>query len=64
MTKEKYLQLAESRYEEMKKLTELDNFYDYEKSFDELWQDFGRSCMEALLQKQGSISNDRRKKKR
>jgi hypothetical protein len=64
MTKEKYLALAESRYEALEKLGELDNFYDYEKTFDRLWQDLGRLYLEHSLEEKQSISHDRRKKKR
>ena len=63
MTKEKFLELAESRYEALKSLGKLDNFYDYEKSFDVIWQDLGRQYLEQSLQTGQSESKDRRKKK-
>jgi len=63
MTKEEYLSMAESHYEELKELGKLDNFYDYEKGFDAIWQDLGRKCLERSLQEQTSVSRDRRKKK-
>ena len=44
-------------------LGKLDNFYDYEKSFDAIWQDLGRMYLERSLQEKTSDSNDRRKKK-
>jgi hypothetical protein len=62
MTKEEYLALAASRYEELNSLGKLDNFYDYEKSFDSIWQDLGRTCLEHSLQTKKSNSIDRRKK--
>jgi hypothetical protein len=37
MTKAEYLALAASHYDELAKLKEKDNFYDYEKGFDEIW---------------------------
>lgn len=49
MTKEEFLQLATSRYDELKFLEKHDNFYDYEKEFNRLWQEYGRNCMEQLL---------------
>ena len=64
MTKEEFLSMAESRYAELKDLGKLDNFYDYEKSFDAIWQDLGRMYLERSLQEKTSDSNDRRKKKR
>jgi hypothetical protein len=46
MTKEEYLALAASRYGEIESLKAKDNFYDYEKSFDQIWQDLGRLYLE------------------
>ena len=63
MEKAEFLSLAESRYEELKALGVLDNFYDYEKSFDKIWQDLGRLYLERTLQEQQPTSIDRRKKK-
>jgi hypothetical protein len=62
MTKEEYLTIAASRYEELEALKEKDNFYDYEKSFDAIWQDLGRLYLENSLNGQSS-TKDRRKKK-
>lgn len=62
MTKEEFMSLAASRYDSLNKLTEHDNFYDYEKEFDRLWQEYGRACMEQQLNA-SSKTNDRRKKK-
>jgi uncharacterized membrane protein len=63
MTREEYLALAASRYDELEKLKEKDNFYDYEKGFDEIWRDLGRQYMESQLNEK-SATSDRRKKKR
>jgi hypothetical protein len=49
MTKEEYLALAMERYEELEQLKTADNFYDYEKGFDKIWQDLGRQYMESYL---------------
>lgn len=60
MTKEEYLELASQKWEEIeKKKSSSDSFYDYEKSFDELWVEFGRRTLEGSL---GKLSPDRRKK--
>jgi hypothetical protein len=64
MTKENFIALAESRYDDLNKLCELDNFYDYEKSFDAIWQDLGRVYLEQLLQGEQPKSKDRRMKKK
>lgn len=62
MTKEEYLALAANHYEELESLKEKDNFYDYEKAFDETWTNLGRLYMEAQLN-ETSKTADRRKKK-
>jgi hypothetical protein len=36
MTKAEYLEIAASRYEELEALKAKDNFYDYEKTFDQI----------------------------
>jgi hypothetical protein len=63
MTKEEYLAIAGSRYEELEKLQSADTFYDYEKGFAKIWQDLGRLYMESYLN-ETSTTRDRRKKKR
>lgn len=47
MTKEEFLVIATEKWEEIEKKKEtIDSFYDYEKGFDELWVEFGRSSLE------------------
>jgi hypothetical protein len=60
MTREEYHQLADQRYAKLQKLNEIDNFYDYEKEFEQIWKDLGRVVLESNLSK---LSADRRKKK-
>ena len=60
MTKEEFLQIAGTRYDELQALNKLDNFYDYEKGFVGIWQSLGRSVLEKNL---GSLPNEKRKKK-
>jgi hypothetical protein len=60
MTKEEFVALSSARYDELQSLNKLDNFYDYEKEFVNIWQDLGRSVLEKNL---GTLSNDKRKKK-
>jgi hypothetical protein len=62
MTKEEYLALAMKRYDEFEALKSADNFYDYGKGFDKIWQDSGRQYMESYLN-ETSKTQDRRKKK-
>jgi hypothetical protein len=61
MTKEEYLALAMECYEELEQLKTADNFYDYGKGFDKIWQDLGRQYMESCLS-ETSKTQDRRKK--
>lgn len=60
MTKEEYLSLASEKYDALQALNTIDNFYDYEKEFEKLLNELGRTLLEKNL---GELSADRRKKK-
>ena len=60
MTKEEFLQLAGSRYDELQELNKLDNFYDYEKEFVGIWKGLGQRVLEKNI---GGLPGDKRKKK-
>jgi hypothetical protein len=60
MTKAEFLAAAESRYEELQALNKLDNFYDYEVEFVNIWRTLGREVLEKNI---GTQSKDKRKKK-
>ena len=60
MTKEEFLQIAGTRYDELQALNKIDNLYDYEKRFVSIWQSLGRSVLEKNI---GELPNDKRKKK-
>lgn len=60
MTKEEYLAIASSKYDELQALRKIDNFYDYEKEFDKLLRELGRTLFEKTL---SEVPADRRKKK-
>ena len=60
MTKEEYLSIAAEKYDALHALNKIDNFYDYEKEFEKIFNDLGRQVLESNLSK---LSNDRRKKK-
>jgi hypothetical protein len=49
MNKEEFLSVASQYYEEFESLKNQSNFYDYEKSFVELWQRLGSEYMEKQL---------------
>lgn len=62
MTKEEFLEKASERWDKLKETRKnTDNFYDFEKTFDELWVDLGRDTLEGVLDEKES--KDRRKKK-
>ena len=60
MTKEEFLVIAEKRYDALQDLNKLNSFYDYEKVFIEIWQEFGRETLENNI---GTVPTNRRKKK-
>lgn len=60
MKKEEYLKLAARKWSELEKLKEEENFYEYEKRFEEIWIELGREYLEKSISKPGK---DRRKKK-
>jgi hypothetical protein len=60
MTETQFMALAQQRYKELKALNKIDNFYDYEKEFDAIWRQLGRSVLEANI---SEVPADRRKKK-
>lgn len=60
MSKKDFLALAEQKYHDLQQLKEKPTLYDYEKSFDEIWQELGRQVLEKNL---SNVPDDRRKKK-
>ena len=60
MTEANFIALAQKRYLSLQALNKIDNFYDYEKEFELIWRELGRSVLEANL---SNVPADRRKKK-
>jgi mannitol/fructose-specific phosphotransferase system IIA component len=60
MTKEEYLAIAAAKYDELQALNKIDNFYDYEKTFEKIWIDTGRAVLEKNI---SDLPADWRKKK-
>jgi len=60
MTREEFRQLADMRYNKLQALNKIDNFYDYEKEFEQIWKDLGRAVLETNI---SELPADRRKKK-
>jgi len=63
MSREEFLSIADSYYSEFEALKSSSNFYDYEKSLAEMMQKLSCEYMEKHLN-EGSVTEDRRKKKR
>jgi len=61
MTKEEYLAIAAAKYDDLQALNEIKNFYDYEKTFEQIWKDTGRAVLEKTI---SDLPADWRKKKR
>jgi len=62
MSKEEFLSIAEGYYVEFETLTDSPSFYDYEKAFESVMQKMSCEYMEKQLN-EGSVTNNRRKKK-
>ncbi|MFT4152886.1 hypothetical protein [Parafilimonas sp.] len=60
MTREEYLEAAAKRYDELRDLNLITDFYDYETEFVKIWQDLGREVLEKNISDPGK---DKRKKK-
>lgn len=60
MTREDYLALCSKRYDELKALNKLDNFYDYESEFAMIMKGLSKEVLEKQL---SELPADRRKKK-
>lgn len=52
--------MAQKRYAKLQALNKIDNFYDYEKEFDNIWRELGREVLESNI---SEVPADRRKKK-
>jgi hypothetical protein len=59
IAKTEFLKLAELKYEEIQKLEGTPSFYDYEKSFDKIWTELGKTVLEKSI---SEVPKDRRKK--
>ena len=60
MTKQEFLEAAASRYDELKALNKVTDFYDYEVEFVRIWRELGKEVLEKNI---GELSGDKRKKK-
>lgn len=60
MSEKEFMDLARQKYQKLKALKSEESFYEYEKSFDEMWVEFGREALEKSI---GKVGKDRRKKK-
>lgn len=60
MTKEEFMEMVSRRYDALQALGRHDNFYDYEKEFEQIWLETGKEVLERNL---GEAPAERRKKK-
>lgn len=49
MTKDEFLALSAEKYDRLQQLNQIIDFYEYEKTFDEIWTEFGRCTFEKNL---------------
>jgi len=59
MTEQEFLELCRSKYQEINKLNEIKDFYQYEKQFDQTMVELSRMLLERNL---SQVPVDRRKK--
>jgi hypothetical protein len=59
MTKEQLVEAVSARYDELNDLNKINNFYDYESVFVEIWNSLGREVLEKNI---SQVPGDRRKK--
>ena len=59
MTKEQLLTMVSERYDQLQALNKINDFYDYEKEFEDIWKELGRRVLENNI---SESSADRRKK--
>lgn len=46
MTKEEFIALSLETYEKLHQLDQNEGFYTYEKTFDQIWTEFGRKSLQ------------------
>lgn len=51
--------MVSERYDQLQALNKINDFYDYEKEFEDIWKELGRSVLEKNI---SESSADRRKK--
>lgn len=59
MTKEQLIAMVSERYDQLQALNKINNFYDYEKEFEDMCKELGRSVLEKNVSENPV---DRRKK--
>ena len=60
LTKTEFLALASAQYESIAALENEESFYEYEKTFDRIWVEFGRQTLQASI---SELPENPRKKK-
>ena len=61
LTEEKFVELARKQYHQIHQLQQVNSFYEYEKAFINIWNEFGRQTIQESI---SSTTKDRRTKKK
>ena len=59
MTQEEFVTLSIEKYQKLQELNQINDFYEYEKTFDTIWTDFGRQSLEKNM---GELPQNHQKK--
>lgn len=49
MSEAHFMALAQKRYRKLQALNKIDNLYNYEKEFEKIWRDLGKSVLETNI---------------
>lgn len=59
MTEDEFVALSREKYRKLQELNKINDFYEYEKTFDAIWTEFGRESLEKNM---GEVPKNRQKK--
>jgi hypothetical protein len=59
MTQEEFVALSVEKYKKLQELNQINDFYEYEKTFDAIWIEFGRESFEKNM---GEVPQNHQKK--
>jgi bisphosphoglycerate-independent phosphoglycerate mutase (AlkP superfamily) len=59
MTEDEFVALSREKYQKLQVLNKINDFYEYEKTFDTIWTAFGRESLEKNI---GELPQNHQKK--